>query len=146
VLLAVDDPASAAGWGAIVPGQSTVAAVRAHYGEPSRAEAVKIEGYDASQWTYDGERAPQGIRRLTIEFGLLTPTGYRPDLARLIRLEPNPGIFTRMTVLNGWGWPTKSGKDGEVPVFFYQEGLVVEFDREGWLAVRMTFTPPQPAP
>jgi hypothetical protein len=146
VVLAVPAPAPAhaAEWGAIAPGESTIETVRARYGEPTRSEALKIESYDAKQWVYERDRAPAGIRRLTVEFGLLTPAGYQADVVRVLRLEPNPGIFTRNTILIGWGVPSRAGKDNEAPVFFYRAGLLVEFDKEGWLAVRMTFTPPQP--
>ncbi|MBI2217959.1 MAG: hypothetical protein HYU51_11725 [Candidatus Rokubacteria bacterium] len=137
-------PAHAAEWGAIVPGESTIEVVRARWGEPTRSEALKIESYDATQWVYEGDRAPPGIRRLTFEFGLLAAAGYQPDVVRIMRLEPNPGIFTRNTIVIGWGVPTRAGKDHETPVFFYRSGLLVEFDKEGWLALRMTFTPPQP--
>ena len=58
---------------------------------------------------------------------------------------PNPNVFNRDTILAGWGSPTKLGKDNDAEVFFYQEGLIVKFDPEGWLAVDMVFTPHQPA-
>jgi hypothetical protein len=137
-------PAVAEEWGTVIPGETTIDAVRARFGEPTRSQSVKVEGYDTTEWVYEGTRAPRGIRRLTIDFGLLTPAGYRPDLVRIMRLEPNPGIFTRSTVLMGWGTPTRMGKDKDRPIFFYQDGLLVEFDKDGWLALVMTFTPPQP--
>lgn len=137
--------AHGAEWGTLVPGQSTIESVRAAYGEPTRRNSVKVEGYDTIEWVYEGERAPRGVRRLSVEFGLLMEGGYRPELVRLFRLEPMPGIFTQRAVLLGWGPPTRVGKDGETPVFFYQDGLIVLFDKQGWIAERMIFTPPQPA-
>jgi hypothetical protein len=133
----------AAEWGTISPGESTREDVRARYGEPTRSSPLKIEGYDALQWEYEGDRAPGGMRRMTLEFGLLTDAGYRPEVVRIMRLEPKANIFTRGTVLMGWGAPTTVGQEGETPIFFYQSGLLVEFDKEGWIALRMTFTPPQ---
>ena len=88
---------------------------------------------------------PRGLQRLVVDFGLLTGAGYRANVVRTMRLEPVPGVFTRDTVLIGWGTPQRAGKDGETPVFFYQDGLIVYFDKEGWVAARLLFTPPQPA-
>lgn len=141
---ALPTASGAAEWGTIVPGQTTQEAVHARYGEPSRRGVQKVEGYDTTEWVYEGTRAPGGIRRLVVEFGLLTPTGYRPEVVRVMRLEPAPGVFTRPLVERGWGVPDRVGKDRDTPLFFYESGLLVFFDREGWMAVAMVFTPPQP--
>lgn len=137
-------PALAAEWGTIVPGESTTASVRARYGEPTQQNAFKVEGYDVTEWVYEGARAPGGIRRLSIEFGLLAPGGFQPDVVRLFRLEPMPGVFTRQTVVLGWGRPSRVGAEQDGQIFFYQDGLLVEFDAEGWVARSMTFMPRQP--
>jgi hypothetical protein len=137
-------PASAAEWGAITPGQSTKDSVRARYDQPTKSTPLKVEGYDTTEWAYEGSRAPRGIQRMTIEFGLLTGDGYKPDVVRELRLEPKPGIFIRPTVILGWGQPARVGKEGESPLFYYEEGLIVLFDKEGWVAERMVFTLPQP--
>ena len=144
-VLAVAGGAGAAEWGTIVPGQTTQEAVRARYGEPSKRGAQKVDGYDTTEWVYEGARAPAGIRRLVVEFGLLTPGGYRPEIVRVLRLEPGPGVFTRPLVERGWGPPDRVGKERDTPLFFYESGLLVLFDKDGWLAVSMVFTPPQPA-
>ena len=144
VFLAVPLVAGAAEWGSIVPGETTQEVVRARYGEPTRRAAQKIDGYDTTEWVYDGARAPRGIRRLVLEFGLLTAAGYRPDVVRVLRLEPAPGMFTRALIERGWGVPNRVGKDRDTPVYFYESGLVVLFDTEGWMAVSMVFTLPQP--
>lgn len=144
VVLMLPVAAGAAEWGAIVPGQTTQEAVRAQYGEPSRRGALKVDGYDTTEWVYDGTRAPRGVRRLTVEFGLLTPAGYRPEIVRVLRLDPSPGVFTRALVERGWGAPNRVGKEGDTPLFFYEAGLLVLFDKDGWTAVSMVFTPPQP--
>jgi hypothetical protein len=137
-------PVVAAEWGAIVPGTSTKETVRAQYGEPSKTEPGKVEGYDTMQWVYEGDRAPHGIRRMAVDFGLLTGSGFRAEVVRLFKLNPSPGVFTRNTVLTGWGPPARLGKEGDAEVFFYDEGLIVWFGKDGWLAQEMVFTPPQP--
>jgi hypothetical protein len=137
-------PARAAEWGAISPGRSTKDAVRERFGQPTKSTAMKVEGYDTMQWVYEGERAPRGVRRLTVDFGLLTPSGYQPDTVRVLTLEPTPEVFTRPTVVAGWGEPSRVGKEGDTPLFYYEEGLIVMFDRAGWIAEKMIFTPPQP--
>jgi hypothetical protein len=144
-ILLLAAPARAADWGGIVPGASTVDNVRARYGEPQRVATQKVEGYDSVQWTYEGAGAPAGMHRLVVDFGYLAPTGYRPDVVRVFRLEPRPYIFTRNLVLDGWGPPTGASAAGAPPSFFYASGLVVYFD-DDQNAISMVFTPPQPSP
>jgi hypothetical protein len=119
--------------------------VRAQYGGPTRTENVKIETYDTTSWIYEGAEAPTGMTRMIVDFGLLQAGGFRRDLVRSFRLEPHPGVFTRDTILTGWGRPTGLSPDPGGDSFFYEEGLVVIFDKEAWSAVSMVFTPPQPA-
>jgi hypothetical protein len=138
--------APAADWGTITPGTTTQPAVRAHYGAPTRTETPKVEGYDTATWTYEGAQAPAGLVRMVVEFGLLTPGGYKADVVRALRLEPKPGIFNRPTVVNGWGPPTGTRQEKEADIFVYQEGLLVYFDRDSWDARLLIFTPPQPPP
>jgi hypothetical protein len=104
----------------------------------------KLEGYDTAQWIYEGDQAPRGMRRVTIDFGLLTPQGYRADVVRVMRIEPRPGVFTRATVLAGWGVPQRVGKDKDADVLFYESGLIVYFEKAGERVETMIFTPPQP--
>lgn len=136
--------AAAAEWGTIQPGTSTMEAVRARFGTASKTSTQKQEGYDAAQWVYEGATAPPGFVRLTVEFGLLTPLGYRADLVRDFTLAPKPGVFNRKTILNGWGTPARIGREGDLEVFLYAEGLLVYFGKDGWDAQVMVFTPPQP--
>ena len=103
--------AEGADWGTIEPGKSTMDNVRARFGAPTRTTTQKTDGYDTAQWLYEGAQAPTGARRLTVDFGILTPQGYRADVVRLMRLEAKPGIFNRTLVLNGWGAPERFGKD-----------------------------------
>ena len=137
--------ASAADWGGIVPGATTLESVRERYGAPSREARQKVEGYDTIQWVYEGARPPTGMKRMTLEFGLLTPGGYRPNVVRYFVLEPKPGVFDRMTVVNGWDFPDFVGEEGGRKAFFYKAGLKVSFDEKDD-AISMIFTLPQPEP
>jgi hypothetical protein len=143
-ILAVGPAAGAAEWGTIMPGTSTMEAVRTRFGPASKTSTQKQEGYDAAQWSYEGTAAPPGFTRLTVEFGLLTPAGFRADLVRDFTLTPKPGIFNRKTIINGWGVPNRIGRENDLEVFLYQEGLIVYFGQDGWEAQLMVFTPPQP--
>ena len=144
ILAGLGQPAGAAEWGGIVPGTSTNTTVRGQYGAPTRTNSLKVEGYDTDQWVYEGPQAPAGMRRMTVDFGLLSPTGFLRQVVRTVRLEPNPGIFTRDTVLAGWGEPSRVSPAGQPPSFVYFRGLVVGFDSKGWEVEWMMFTPPQP--
>lgn len=146
VLALVAGAAAAAEWDTVDPGRSTMETVRAHYGGPTRTTIQKVEGYDTVQWVYEGGQAPAGITRVVIDFGLLTSAGFRPELVRAVKLEPKPGIFSRDTIVTGWGEPTSISAAGQPKAFFYQSGLVVLFDDEGQEAQSLLFTPPQPTP
>jgi len=131
-------------WGAIEPGATTVDQVRARYGAPSKETRGKADNYDTLQWVYEDTRAPGGIQRMTVDYGLLTPQGYKPTVVRVLRLEPKSKVFGRSTVIQAWGVPDGMTKHGDVDVFFYATGLLVTFDKEGEEATLLTFTPPQP--
>ena len=139
-------PVAASEWGQIKPAETTQAAVRARYGAPTKETTQKIESYDAAQWVYEGSQAPTGIVKMTVDFGLLAPSGFRKDVVRTFRLEPKPDIFNRRLVVDGWGPPERIGKEGDLEFFFYQEWLLVYFDKDGPQVVAMIFTPPQPLP
>jgi hypothetical protein len=144
-LLGLAGGVQAAEWGTIVPGESTLKAVQARFGAATRAATQKVEGYDTVQWIYEGTRAPAGMKRMVVDFGLLTPAGYRGEIVRALRLEPKPGIFTRALVLAGWGRPSGRTPEGHLPpTFFYEIGLLVSFDKAGEDAQALVFTPPQP--
>jgi hypothetical protein len=89
----------AAEWGGIEPGVSTVETVRARWGEPSKETRQKVEGYDTAQWVYEGARAPEGLKSMTVDFGLLAAAGYKPTVVRLLTIEPRPAIFGPGTVI-----------------------------------------------
>ena len=133
-------------WGGIEPGESTMAVVRSLRGSPSRTATQKVDGYDTAEWIYEEAKAPGGIRRLIVDFGLMTPAGYRPDLVRSFKLEPKPGAFDKDTIRTGWGAPSGVGNEGDVEFFFYKEGLFVYFAKDGHAVTSMTFTPPQLPP
>jgi hypothetical protein len=131
-------------WGGIEPGVTTTDQVRARYGAPSKETRAKADGYDTLQWVYEDARAPGGMRRMTVEYGLLTPQGYKATLVRVLRLEPKPKVFGRNTVIQAWGVPDGAGNQNDQEVFFYKSGLLVTFDKGGGEAVLLSFTPPQP--
>ena len=136
--------AAAAEWDTIAPGVTTMDGVRARFGAPTRTDRQKTESYDTTTWTYEDAQAPTGMIRAVVDFGLLTKHGYRPDLVRTMRIEPKPGVFNRIAVVNAWGEPTGVARENDADVFFYPAGLLVYFDKAGESAVVMIFTPPQP--
>lgn len=135
--------AAAEEWGAIEPGATTADEVRARYGAPSKETRGKADNYDTLQWVYEDTRAPSGINRMTVDYGLLTPKGYQPTVVRVFRLEPKSKIFGRSTVIHAWGVPDAITEHNGMDVFFYKTGLLVNFDKEGEEATLLTFTPPQ---
>jgi hypothetical protein len=144
LLLGALGVATAEEWGAIEPGITTTDQVRARYGAPSKETRAKAEGYDVLTWVYEDAKAPGGIQRMTVDYGLLTPQGFKATVVRLLRLEPKPKIFGRNTVIQAWGVPDGLSKQNEADVFFYRSGLLINFDKEGDEASLLTFTPPQP--
>jgi hypothetical protein len=146
LLITLAPPVAAAEWREIKPGASTMTDVRARFGAPSREAAQKIEGYDTMQWVYEGPRAPAGMVKVTVDFGLKTSTSYNRDVVRTFTLEPKHDVFNRRLVLYGWGPPDRMGQQGDAEFFLYREGLLVYFDKTGEQAATMTFTPPQPLP
>jgi hypothetical protein len=139
-------PVAASDWGQIKPAATTQSEVRGRYGAPTRETAQKIEGYDAVQWVYEGVQAPTGINKMIVDFGLLMPSGYRKEVVRTFRLEPKHEIFNRKLVVDGWGPPSRVGKEGELEFFLYAEGLLVYFGKDDNEVLAMIFTPPQKLP
>lgn len=138
-------PARASDWGGIEPGVTTFEQVRARYGPPTKESRPKVEGYDTLEWVYEGDLAPPGLARMTVEFGMLTNGTYKPNIVRLLTLEPKPLIFGKNTVIQGWGVPDGivDNKEGG-STLIWKEGLIVTFDKEGVNALTMIFTVPQP--
>jgi hypothetical protein len=136
--------ARAAEWGQIQPGISTMKSVRAQYGQPTRVERQKIDDYDTESWIYEDAKAPTGMQRLTVEFGIVQAEKYQPEIVRAFRLNPKPGTFNRGVITHGWGFPDRMGREGNQDIFLYRDGLLVYFDVTGWEAALMIFTVPQP--
>jgi hypothetical protein len=145
-VLATLGSAAAEQWGGMEPGVSTMTSVRRLRGEPSRKAIQKVDGYDTAEWIYEESKAPAGIRRLIVDFGLMTPSGYQAELVRSLKLEPKPGAFDRDWIIAGWGNPAGVGQDGGVDFFFYKEGVFVYFEKDGLRVASVVFTPPQPPP
>lgn len=138
-------PAAAAEWGGIEPGVTTLEEVRDRYGAPTRETAKKLDNYDTVEWLYEGAQAPNGMVRMTVEFGLLAAAGYRPRVVRMFRLDPRPFVFPKHTILEGWGIPDRAGSQDGRDVFLYDAGLIVTFDPQGFTATSMFFLLPQQA-
>src|SRR5438309_668250 len=105
----------AADWGGVIPGESTKETVRARHGDPTRATTQKVDRFDSAQWVYEGDQAPTGMFRMTVDFGLAGPAGFRADVVRSFKLEPHPGIFTRPAIVDGWGRPSGAAPAGQPP-------------------------------
>src|SRR5436190_5982040 len=144
--LALPAAACAAGWGGIEPGETTLEQVRERYGAPSKETKQKIETYDTVTWIYEAGKAPAGINRMVVDFGILKPDGFKANLVRVFVIEPRPSIFAVQTIVDGWGLPSAAGDSAGFPTMVYEEGLVVIFDKQTLWAESMTFTVPQPLP
>jgi hypothetical protein len=144
--LAAPSAAGAASWGGIEPGSTTLEQVRERYGAPSKETKQKVENYDTMTWTYEGPKAPGGIIRMVVEFGILKPDGFKPNVVRIFVLEPKPAIFAAQTIIDGWGVPSMAGEQGGFPTMIYEVGLFIVFDKQALWAESMTFTLPQPLP
>jgi hypothetical protein len=139
-------PAGALEWGLIDPGRTTMDAVRERYGAPTSTSTEKIDGYDSTRWVFEGPKAPVGMERMVVDFGMLTAEGYRPQIVRSLLLHLRPGSFNRNLVVLGWGEPTAVGEQSGFPAFLYEEGLFVSFDQDVWEVRTMLFTPRQTIP
>ena len=144
--LAVPVAACAASWGGIYPGETTLEQVRERYGPPSSEKKQKLENYDTTTWTYEGDKVTSGIARMIIDFGILKPDGFKPNLVRVFSIEPRPTIFAVQTIVDGWGLPSAAGDQNGYPTMVYEEGLVVVFDKQTLWAQSLTFTVPQSLP
>jgi hypothetical protein len=144
--LALPAAAGAASWGGIEPGDTTLEQVRERYGAPSKETKQKVENYDTTTWTYEGPKAPGGMNRMVVDFGILKPDGFKPNVVRVFVLEPKPSIFAVQTIIDGWGLPSAADDQGGLPTMLYEAGLLVVFDKQTLWAETMTFMLPQPLP
>ena len=135
-------------WGGISPGETTRPGVETLFGRPSRERTLVEEGRTVAEWTYAGERAPQGLERMVISFGLATGGRFVPDVVRSVVLYPKPHVFSLRSISNGWGPPDAIGTEEATgrPSFHYRTlGLLIIFDKTGAWAEFMLFGPRQPA-
>src|SRR5262245_37104735 len=137
-------PVPAEEWGGIEPGVSILDDVRSRYGAPTKETHAKAECYDTVQWVYDGAQAPGGIQRMTIEYGLLTPQGYKPTVVRVIRLEPKAIALGQSRVGQGSGATDHLITQNDQETYFYKSGRIVTCNTEDTEAVILNFMPPQP--
>jgi hypothetical protein len=144
--LALPAAAGAASWGGIEPGDTTLEQVRERYGAPSKETKQKVENYDTTIWTYEGTKAPGGMKRMVVDFGILKPDGFKPHVVRVFVLEPKPRIFAVQTIIDGWGRPSAAADQDGFPTMLYEAGLLVVFDKQTLWAETMTFMLPQPLP
>jgi hypothetical protein len=139
-------PADADSWGGITPGQSTLRDVQARYGRPTRERSVVDEGRTVPEWTYIGERAPAGLDRMVVSFGLLGPAGFSPDVVRAVAIYPKPRVFSLDAVTIGWGTPDAVGSDeqtGQVALRYDRRGVLVLLDPTKTWAEMILFAPAQ---
>jgi hypothetical protein len=143
-LLGPERAGRAESWGGITPGETTRAQVQALFGPPSREQTVVEEGRTALEWTYMGERAPRGLTRMAVSFGLLRGGRFEPDVVRALALEPKPHVFSLRAITSGWGQPDAIGTEeatGRPSLQFKKEGLLVILDRTGSWAELLLLAP-----
>jgi hypothetical protein len=144
-LLLAAGPALAASWGGISPGETMRRDVEARYGTPSRTETATEEGRTSVEWTYTGDRAPRGLERMVVTYGLLRGSTFVPDVVRALTLYPKPGVFRVQVLSQGWGKPQAIGSDertGRSAMRYDSQGLLVILDKTGQWAETMIFAPP----
>ena len=98
------------------------------------------------EWVYEGDRAPGGMIRMHVHFGILKAGKYQPKIVRTFGLEPKPGVFTRAQVTLAWGKPQKAGTQDGVPMLIHDAGLITYYDKDIINAVSMWFTVPRQEP
>jgi hypothetical protein len=141
VLLSVVS-AEAASWGGITPGTTRRADVERRYGRPTEERQVTEGGLIGAEWTYAGTRAPAGLDRMVIGLGLVGPSGFVPDLVRMLVLYPKPRVFTVGELVTGWGKPDGIGTDertGRSLLRWEGAGIVAYLDASGEYAEVLIF-------
>jgi hypothetical protein len=135
-------------WGAITPGETMQTGVERLYGRPSRERTLVDEGRTVAEWTYAEDRAPRGLTRMVISYGLMVGDRFTPDVVRSVVLYPKPRVFTLPTISDGWGEPDAIGTEEATgrPSFHYRtRGLLIIFDKTGSWAELLLFGPRQAA-
>jgi hypothetical protein len=147
-LLALRGDVGAESWGGITPGETTRADVERLFGRPSRERTIVDEGRTVAEWTYAEERAPRGLVRMVVNYGLMSGDRFVPDVVRSVTLYPKPQVFTLRTISTGWGEPDAIGTEEASgrPSFHYRtRGLLIVFDKTGSWAELLLFGPRLPA-
>ena len=135
-------------WGGITPGETTRAGVERLYGRPSRERSVVDEGRTVAEWTYAEDRAPRGLVRMVVNYGLMSGDRFVPDVVRSLTLYPKPQVFPLTAISSGWGQPDAIGTEEASgrPSFHYRtRGLLVVFDKTGSWAEMLLLGPRLPA-
>jgi hypothetical protein len=148
VVLAAPGNAGAETWGGITPGETMRADVERLYGRPSRERSLVDEGRTVAEWTYAEDRAPRGLVRMVVSYGLMPGGRFAPDVVRSVTLYPKPQVFTLQSIASGWGQPDAIGTEEATgrPSFHYRtRGLLIIFDKGGSWAELLLFGPGQPA-
>ena len=131
-------------WGGITPGETTRADVERLYGRPSRERSMVDEGRTVAEWTYAEDRAPRGLVRMVVNYGLMSGNRFVPDVVRSLTLYPKPQVFSLRAISSGWGEPDAVGTEEASgrPSFHYRtRGLLVVFDKTGSWAELLLFGP-----
>jgi hypothetical protein len=147
-LLAPPGDVGAESWGGITPGETTRAGVESLYRRPSRERSTVDEGRTVVEWTYAEDRAPRGLVRMVVNYGLMSGERFVPDVVRSVTLYPKPHVFPLRTISTGWGEPDAIGTEEASgrPSFHYRtRGLLVVFDKTGSWAELLLFGPRLPA-
>ena len=147
-LLARPGDIGAESWGGITPGETTQASLESLYGRPSRERSMVDEGRTVVEWTYAEDRAPRGLVRMVVNYGLMSGDRFVPDAVRSVTLYPKPRVFTLRSISSGWGEPDAIGTEEASgrPSFHYRtRGLLVIFDKTGSWAELLLFGPRLPA-
>jgi hypothetical protein len=147
-VLAAAGELGAESWGGLTPGETARTSVEALYGKPSRERSLVEEGRTVAEWTYAGERAPRGLERMVVGFGLNLGGRFAPEVVRSVALYPKPHVFSIRSITNGWGAPDAIGTEESTgrPSFHYRTlGLLIILERTGNWAELMLFGPRQSA-
>jgi hypothetical protein len=135
-------------WAGLTPGETKQAGVDAIHGKPSRERPLVEEGRTVAEWTYAGDRAPRGLERMVVTFGLMVGGRFAPDVVRSIAIYPKPHVFSIVAISNGWGPPDAIGTEEATgrPSFHYRtQGLFIILDKTGSWAELLLFSPRQSA-
>jgi len=133
-------------WGGLTPGETKQAGVEAIHGKASRERPLVEEGRTVAEWTYAGDRAPRGLERMVVTFGLMVDGRFAPDIVRSVTLYPKPHVFSLAAISNGWGKPDAIGTEESTgrPSFHYRsQGLFIILDKTGSWAELLLLSPRQ---